>query len=184
MKDHNVSHQGKHLEFRKSNRGWEYFVRPGIKGCVAVLAITQDKQIILNEQFRPPVDCQVIELPAGLAGDIPLQEDEPLESAARRELKEETGYVAKHWEPLVEGPSSAGMTDEFITIFFASELTRVSDGGGTRNENIKVHHVDLVDINSWCEDRRAEGMMVDFKIFAALHYWKSRNNGSEGRLWY
>ena len=80
----------------------------------------------------PPVDCKVIELPPGLAGDIPLQEDEPLETAARRELKEETGYVAKHWELLSEGPSTAGLTDEFITLFYASEMTRVTEGGGDR----------------------------------------------------
>ena len=166
-----IRHSGKHLEFRETEAGWEYVVRPNAKGCVAVLAIADDK-VVLTEQFRPPVDRNVIELPAGLAGDIPLQEDEPLETAARRELKEETGFVAKKWEVLLEGPSSAGLTNEFITIFHACDMTRMSEGGGTRDENIIVHLVELRDVNSWCADRIAEGKMVDFKVHAALQMMK------------
>ena len=95
--NHQVKHSGKYLEFRETDKGWEYAVRPNCKGAVAILAVTEDRKVILVEQYRPPVNRKVIELPAGLAGDIPLQEDEPLVVAAKRELKEETGYVAKDW---------------------------------------------------------------------------------------
>lgn len=184
MSDPIIKHSGKHLEFRETEKGWEYVVRPNAKGCVAILPITDDNKVVLSEQFRPPVGCKVIELPAGLAGDIPLQEDEPLETAARRELKEETGFVAKKWNKLTEGPSSAGLTDEFITIFHAYEMTRMTAGGGTGGEDITVHIVNLEDVNSWCSDRQAEGKMVDFKIFAALHLLKIREGDAGGRLWY
>ncbi|MDF1811370.1 MAG: NUDIX hydrolase [Verrucomicrobiales bacterium] len=184
MSDPIIRHSGKHLEFRETTDGWEYVIRPNARGCVAIFAVTDDNQLVLTEQFRPPVERNVIELPAGLAGDIPLQEDEPLETAARRELKEETGFVAKKWEMLIEGPSSAGLTTEFNTIFCAREMTRVAPGGGTRDENIKVHIVDLNDVNTWCGDRRAEGKLVDFKIFAALEVFKVREGKTEGRLWY
>lgn len=178
-----IRYRGQHLEFRETEHGWEYVVRPNAKGCVAILAVTDDKKIVLTEQFRPPVDCRVIELPAGLCGDIPLQEDEPLETAARRELKEETGYEAKVWRKLFEGPSSAGMSNEFITIFQASKLTRMTEGGGDSSEDIKVHIIDLADLSSWCADRQSEGMMVDFKIFAALQLMNS-GSSNESRLWY
>ncbi len=179
-----IRHRGRHLEFLETERGWEYVNRPNAKGCVAILAITDDQRVILTEQYRPPVDRHVIELPAGLAGDIPFQEDEPLETAARRELKEETGYEAKKWTKLFEGPSSAGIATEVVTLFLASGLIRVSDGGGTAHENIKVHHVHRSDVLAWCLDRQAEGMMVDFKVLAALEAARSASGDAGGRLWY
>ncbi|MDF1824609.1 MAG: NUDIX hydrolase [Verrucomicrobiales bacterium] len=177
-------HEGKFLTYRKTSAGWEYVTRTNAKGCVAILAVTDDKRVILVEQFRPPVGRRVIELPAGLAGDIPLQEDEPLLSAAKRELKEETGYEAKNWASLSEGVSSAGLTDEFVTLFYATGLTKMTEGGGVGGEEIRVHYVHLSDVTKWCRDRQCEGLMVDFKIFAALHLSKSLAQSSESRLWY
>jgi len=182
--DETVRHAGRFLELRETAHGWEYVARNNARGCVAILAVTDDKQAVLTEQYRPPVNRKVIELPAGLSGDIPLQEEEPLVVAAKRELKEETGYVAKHWTMLTEGPSSAGLSTEFISIFYATGLTRMTEGGGTGNEDIRVHHVNLADVPAWCEDRRAEGLMVDFKIFAALYLARSRDQATQPRLWY
>ncbi len=177
-------YEGKFLTYRKTDQGWEYVTRTNAKGCVAILAVTDDKRVILTEQFRPPVGRKVIELPAGLAGDIPLQEDEPLLSAAKRELKEETGYIAKNWTMLLEGTSSAGMTDEYSSIFYATGLTKMGEGGGVGSEDIRVHYVSQMDVPKWCRDRQAEGMHVDFKIFAALYLARSLNHTTESRLWY
>lgn len=182
--DDEVIHEGRFLTYSRTAHGWEYVTRSNAKACVAVLAVTEDKQVILVEQFRPPVGCNVIELPAGLAGDIPLQEEEPLVVAAKRELKEETGYVAKNWTPLMDGVSSAGLTDETSTIFYATGLTKMTDGGGVGGENIKVHFVHRSDVGKWCRDRQAEGKKVDFKIFAALQLANSASDSGEARLWY
>lgn len=179
-----VIHRGRFLTYLRTARGWEYVSRSNAKGCVAVLAMTDDKRILLTEQFRPPLGRAVIELPAGLAGDIPLQEDEPLLVAAKRELKEETGYVAKNWTMLLTGTSSAGMTDEVVSLFFATGLTKMSEGGGVAGENIKVHYVHQSDVTKWCRDRQAEGMRVDFKIFAALHLARAVSQSTESKLWY
>lgn len=179
-----VVHHGKFLTYTRTAKGWEYVTRSNAKGCVAILAMTDDRRVILTEQYRPPVGCQVIELPAGLAGDIPLQEGEPLIVAAKRELKEETGYEAKNWSMLFEGTSSAGMTDEMVSIFYATGLTKMTDGGGVHGENIKVHYVHQSDVMKWCRDRQAEGRRVDFKIFAALHLARAVSQSTESRLWY
>ena len=179
-----VIHAGKFLTYLRTAKGWEYVTRANAKGCVAILAMTDDRRVILTEQYRPPVGRQVIELPAGLAGDIPLQEDEPLLVAAKRELKEETGYVAKNWTMLLEGTSSAGMTDETVSLFYATGLTKMTEGGGVGGEKIKVHYINQSDVMKWCRDRQTEGMRVDFKIFAALHLARAVSQSTESRLWY
>ena len=174
---------GKFLEFYETG-GWEFVQRRKVKGTVAVVAVTDDKKLILVEQYRPPVGKFVIELPAGLAGDIPYQEDEPLVSAARRELKEETGYEAKHWTSLAEGPSSAGLTSEVISFFYATGLTKTGQGGGDHHEEIRVHYVHLPDVLQWCRDRERERKLVDFKIYAGLYLARAQASLSEARLWY
>lgn len=182
--DAETLHEGRFLALKRTSSGWEYASRTQAKGCVAILAVTEDRRVVLTEQFRPPVGRAVIELPAGLAGDIPLQEDEPLLVAARRELKEETGYEARHWVSLLEGCSSAGLTDELNTIFYATGLVRVTEGGGVGGESIRVHHVHENDLVKWCRERQDEGVGVDFKIFAALHLSKNVEISRSSRLWY
>ena len=113
---------------------------------------------------------QVIELPAGLAGDVVGEEAESLATAAARELVEETGYEAREIRLLTEGPSSAGLTDEMITFFLMTGLTKVSDGGGDASENILVHSVPLTDLPDWLEERRRAGWALDPKIYVGL-FW-------------
>lgn len=159
--------EGKHLRFRM--RGdWEYVERRSATGIVGILAITTDGRVILVEQFRPPVGARVIELPAGLAGDVEGAELEDLAEAARRELLEETGYAAGSMERMGEGPASAGLCNEIITFFRAHDLARVSDGGGGADEDIRVHEVPLADLRQWLRARQGEGCLVDYKVQAAL----------------
>ena len=81
----------RHLQLVRRG-GWEYVERPNVTGIVVIVPVTRDGELVLIEQYRVPVDRPVIELPAGLAGDVPGTEGERLEAAARRELLEETGY--------------------------------------------------------------------------------------------
>src|SRR4029077_15818727 len=105
-------------------------------GIVASVAVTDEGNVLLIEQSRPPVNKRMIELPAGLAGDIVGQETEELAAAARRGLLEETGYEAKEMTSLAEGGSSGGITDEIITLFRATGLRRVGPAAGDGNEQI------------------------------------------------
>src|SRR3954470_2526008 len=75
--------------------GWEYVTRHGITGIVVLVAMTPAREIVLVEQYRPPVRRRVIELPAGLVGDVAGHEAETLSAAAHRELVEETGFQAR-----------------------------------------------------------------------------------------
>jgi len=160
---------GNHLQL-VSVDGWEFAERTNCRGVVAVVAVTEDRQLILTEQYRYPVERRVIDLPAGLAGDIAGEELEPLERAAMRELREETGYDAEEFEFLFRGPTSAGLTNEVISFFRAGPVRQVDAGGGDASEDIVVHTVPLATIDDWIASFSPATTLVDPKVYAALHF--------------
>ena len=159
-----VLYEGKHLRFVR-RAGWEFVERRNITGIAILVAITEEARVLFVEQRREPVGADVLELPAGLAGDE--GEEEAME-AANRELQEETGYRANEIEILTEGPPSPGLSDEIVTFYLARRLTRVGNGGGVGEEEIRVHEVPFDTAVRWLEERRAEGRLVDPKVFGAL----------------
>lgn len=147
---------------------WDFVRRPHSDAAVGILAITPEREIILVEQFRIPMQRRVIELPAGLVGDEPEFVGESLAATAGRELLEETGYRAGSMAPLIASPTSSGMTSEYVHLFQASDLVREHDGGGVGGENIVVHHVPLAGLRDWFAEQEAAGKLIDFKIHSAL----------------
>lgn len=152
--------------------GWESVHRTRGSGVVGVIAVTDDRKLVLVEQSRPAVKKMVIGLPAGLAGDVAGAEDEALVTAARRELLEETGYQAADWRFAFTGPTSSGLTSETLTVFVATDLRRVHAGGGDSDENITVTEAPLDGLDAWLAEQRAAGKAVDIPVYAALHYVK------------
>jgi 8-oxo-dGDP phosphatase len=93
------------------------------KGAVAIVALNKADEILLLNQYRHPVRQYLWEIPAGLldvAGEGP-------EVCAQRELLEETGLVADHWQNLITIAASPGFTDETTTIYLATLLRRQED---------------------------------------------------------
>jgi ADP-ribose pyrophosphatase len=148
--------------------GWFFAERPHIDGVVAVVPVTSDRRLILVEQPRVPVGARVIELPAGLSGDEAGSRGEGLESAARRELIEETGYRAGGMELLGRCPTSPGMVTEVLHFFLATDLERVGDGGGVEGEQIRVHEVPLDQLGPWLRRQEADGRLLSATLFAGL----------------
>lgn len=159
-----VEWAGKFVEARRRGR-WEYAGRPGGMRAAVILAI-DNGEVILVEQYRVPLGKFCLELPAGLIGDETAGED-AIESAIR-ELEEETGYRAAHWEELGEFYSSPGMLSESFTLVKATGLTRVGDGGGTDHEDIVVHRVALERVAEIVADHRARGHAIDVKLMLLL----------------
>lgn len=147
---------------------WDYVRRPHSNHCVGILAITDAEEVVLIEQFRIPVGKRVVEIPAGLVGDEPEFANESLDATAGRELIEETGYQAENIRAIVSSPTSAGMTPEFTHLFYATGLTRVSEGGGVAGEDITVHHVPLKELRGFLVEKETAGIAIDFKIHAAI----------------
>jgi ADP-ribose pyrophosphatase len=149
---------------------WEYVERINISGIVVLVAVTPERELLLVEQYRPPMDGPVIELPAGLVGDTDEFAGEQALTAARRELIEETGFDAEHFEIVAEGPPTAGLVDEVLTMVRATGLRKVGDGGGDETESITVHVVPLAQINDFLASKQAGGTFIDLKIFSGLYF--------------
>ena len=173
-----ILHEGRHLRFVRRN-GWEFVERKNVSGIAILVAITEEARVFFVEQRREPVDADVLELPAGLAGDE--GEAEEAVEAANRELEEETGYRAGEIEVLTEGPPSPGLSDEIVTFYLARRLTRVGKGGGVGAEDIRVHEVPFDGAVQWLEERRAEGRLIDPKVFGALALAARRLGGTFAR---
>ena len=146
---------------------WEYCERVNNTAAAMIFAHTEDGCVLLVEEYRPPIRKQSICFPAGLIGD---EAAESPESAARRELLEETGYEAEHMRYLFEGPSSPGITSETIGFYLATGLRRVAPGGGVAGENITVHEVPLADIEPWLAAQLAAGKAIDPRIYTGLYF--------------
>lgn len=156
--------EGRFLTVKK-NGNWEYAERKGDIGAAVIVALAGE-DVLLVEQFRTPVNRRCLELPAGLVDDD--GESETVADAARRELEEETGYCAGAVEELGEFLSSPGMTSERFTVVRATELTQVSDGGGTGEEDIIIHRVPLTGVAAFIDEKRAAGFGIDAKLLLLL----------------
>ena len=156
--------QGRFITVRRQG-SWEYVGRARDIHAAVILA-TIDGDVLLVEQHRVPLGGACLELPAGLVGDA--TGGETVETAAARELEEETGYRPERIDVLGRFASSPGMVSETFTLVRASGLVQVGAGGGEEGEGITVHRVALDRIAAFVEQKRAEGLFIDVKLLLLL----------------
>ena len=123
----------------------EYIRHPG---AAMIIALPDDRTIVLERQYRYPLNRHFIELPAGKIdpGEAPL-------ATAQRELREECGYVANEWRHLTTMHPAIGYADERIELYLARGLTLV---GHQRDEDelIEVLHVPVAEAMTWIRNGR------------------------------
>lgn len=105
--------------------------------AVAVVALDDDRRVVLIEQYRHPLGRRLWELPVGLM-DVP---GEPPLPAAQRELAEEAGLLAARWDVLVDIAVSPGFTTESVRTYLARELSDIGRQGGIRHEEADLRIV-------------------------------------------
>jgi ADP-ribose pyrophosphatase len=97
--------------------------------AVYIIAQDTDKHIYLAKQYRYPIQKNSLELPAGSS------DGEDILSAAKRELQEETGLIAKNWKQLSNFSPYTGISNEIAYLFLATELT-MTDNNKRKQEDI------------------------------------------------
>lgn len=103
-------------------------------GAAAVVAVDEERRVLLIQQYRHPIRQRDWELPAGLldvAGEDPMD-------AARRELAEEADLTAEGWEPLVSTYTTPGSNSEIIHIYLATGLSPAAESFARTDEEADI----------------------------------------------
>ena len=133
----------------------EYVVH---SGAVMVVALLDDGRLVLERQFRYPMQAVMLEFPAGKfdLGETSL-------ACAQRELREETGYSAREWAKAGVLHPVISYSTEFIDIWFARGLTpgqrKLDDG-----EFLDVFTATAAELLCWC----ANGQVTDAKTLTGM----------------
>ena len=132
----------------------EYVIHPG---AVVIVPLMDDGRVLLERQFRYPVQQVMIEFPAG---KLDVQGEDCL-ACAKRELLEETGYTATEWAHAGQLHPVISYSTEFIDIWFARGLVpgqRSLDQG----EFLDVIFATPQELLEWCRD----GKVTDAKTLS------------------
>jgi len=127
-------------------------------GGAAIAAVDAKRHVCLLRQYRYVTDGWIWELPAGK-----LEPGEPPLETAKRELIEEAGVRAGHWESLGVAWSSPGVFAEILHLFYATEL-EPDTAAHEHAEVIEVHWVPLAEAYEWAMN----GTISDAKTIIAL----------------
>ena len=179
--------RGRHLIFSEieyrddsgRNRRWESVDRTGEGGAVYILArIIPDDEIVLVRQFRPPAGRPMIEFPAGL-----VEQGEPPEVTALRELYEETGFSGRVCFIQKPGFSSPGLTGEPVALVGVEisgndYLKGLPVAHPDVGESIEVLRVPVAELAGFIAARQEAGDGVDSKLLTLIGWWRLFGGGA------
>lgn len=115
---------------------------------VNVVAVTEDDQVVLIRQYRHGIEKVHYELPAGTTDP----EDTSLEEAARRELREETGYGGGRWSLLATLSANPALQNNLTYTYLAESVTRLGAAALEASEEITVHLTPLAEVEALLEN--------------------------------
>ena len=128
-------------------------------GAVCIVPLTSDGRVIVERQFRYPVGDVMTEIPAGKLDT----KDEDRLSAAKRELREETGFSADEWTFLGDYYPTPAYSDERISMYLARGL----NGGSRHLDDDEFLNVETVSLEDLVNDVLC-GKITDGKTQAAV----------------
>ena len=136
--------------------------------CVAIVAVDADNNVLLVNQFRKPIEKELLEIPAG-----GIEPGEDPVATVRRELQEETGYLPRKVERLGGFYSAPGYSSEYLYLYLATDLIpsqlRAEDTASIRLVRVPISQIpSLINSGGICDAKSIAG------LFAFLEYQKRR----------
>ena len=138
-------------------------------GAVCVIPVDEKGNVYLERQFRYPIDDVITEIPAG---KLNSKEEDRL-SAAKRELKEETGLVADRWTDLGVFYPTPAYSDEKITMYLAEDLS-LEERSLDEDEFIGVFTRPLADLVRDVMDNKITDVKTQLAVLKAAKILESR----------
>ena len=148
-----------------NNKPGHYFVTE-FPDTVGIICIHEEKILTVN-QYRHTIEKETIELPMGSLHP----NEQPLE-AAQRELREETGHQAAHWELLGSFFNLTGACRNLTHVFIASDLTACATAHDDSEDGMTSEWRDLADWRRLIRD----GNITHGETLAAWTLWRERAN--------
>jgi ADP-ribose diphosphatase len=143
-------------------------------GAVTIVPVHDDGSVTLVRQYRAAVDALVLEIPAGTRD----KDGEEPEATARRELAEEAGLEAAHWELLIATWNTPGISDQRTLLYLATGLTSIpARPEGVEEGYMTVETVHLDDVEALV----ADGSLRDETTVLGLYMARQRLRDT-GRL--
>ncbi|NND70681.1 MAG: NUDIX hydrolase [Rhodothermales bacterium] len=134
---------------------------------VSVLAVTDDRKVVLVEQYRHGVESVSLELPAGR-----IDRAENPESAAVRELEEETGYVADDLRLIGTCAPEPAKHNNFAHLYFSGNVKRKGIARPDASEDIQVCLLPVAELDTAInENRFIHGIHITAILWARLRGW-------------
>lgn len=152
------------FDYKGTSLSREFVSHPG---AVAIIALNENQEVLLIKQYRQPVREYLWEVPAGLL-DMP---GESRVEAAKRELLEETGYVAESWQELIEFHTTPGGNSETISVFLATDLRHQGHDFELEGEelDLELRWVPLVEALASVLKSEMRSPSAGFGIMALAH---------------
>ena len=151
----------------ESNRAGDFYVLDA-PNWVNVVALTTNDELLLIEQWRHGVQALTWEIPGGM-----VDPGEDAATAAQRELKEETGYVAQRWFRLGEVMPNPAIQSNRCATYLALDCRQEGLPEFDGNERIRAITVPFAETQKWV----VEGRIQHALVIAALHWEQLRRSG-------
>ncbi len=133
-------------------------------GFAAIVAITAENNVIMEKIYRYPLDKTMLECPSGQL------ENDGAELAARRELEEETGYIAEHFQHLGQFYTSPGRGNERFDLFLALNAKPDGLNQHENTEQIEVVTIPLDELYEMALNAEITDSITALSIILAKHY--------------
>ncbi len=136
--------------------------------CVLAVAITQENQVLVVEQYRHPIQQQSIEFAGGF-----IDKDETPETAIKRELQEETGYSFTGYHYLGKTYSNPGVLTNATHLFLATGGEKTSEQSLDANEEIKIMLKPLDEVKLMIDSYQFKQSMHELCFYRAAKFLNS-----------